>query len=129
MPHRGIHNLWGATARILNATSVIQAPSAATERAHPQQGNNYNYNYNYHNSSMSKHLPSISMQMVFSYAKLPGGSVVEGSGSSRIGKQIYDRNSKSLSMLPFFAIISMRNGNFYAMIKQQRRYMAAITAL
>lgn len=53
----------------------------------------------------------------------------DGEGARGRQKQIYDTNGKSLSMLlPFFAIFSMRNGNFYAMIKQQWRYMAAITA-
>lgn len=81
----------------------MQAPYAASATR---------YNSNYHNS-MSKHLPSISMQMVFSYATCGVG---RGKGE---GKQIYDTNGKSLSMLllPFFAIFSMRNGNFYAMIK------------
>lgn len=44
----------------------------------------------------------------------------EGARGGGEGKQIYDTNGKSLSMLlllPFFAIFSMRNGNFYAMIK------------
>lgn len=83
----------------------MQAPYAAS-------ATRYDNSNNYHNS-MSKHLPSISMQMVFSYATCGVG---RGKGE---GKQIYDTNGKSLSMLllPFFAIFSMRNGNFYAMIK------------
>lgn len=84
----------------------MQAPYAAS-------ATRYDNSNNYHNSSISKHLPSISMQMVFSYATCGVG---RGKGE---GKQIYDTNGKSLSMLllPFFAIFSMRNGNFYAMIK------------